>query len=93
MVARIWGPEWAGMEIDGQTDNELTELFLRHNKSKIDKRLAMGRVFAMMQHHWGFRWVPSRVWPAQHPPRLLFPVDNQSFCFLGAVQTPQHVPL
>lgn len=61
VCGNVWGPSWQGLEIPGKTDNEATELFLRHGRSPVDIRLAMGRTFTEMQHRWSFRWIPGRI--------------------------------
>jgi hypothetical protein len=66
VAARLWGRLWDGMAILGQTDNEATEKFLRSGRSRVDRRLVMGRTFWSLQHRLRFSWVPSRLSSAEN---------------------------
>jgi len=68
LAARIWHNEWRGQEIRGETDNEATHNFLLHGRSRIDRRLVMGRTFSAMEHQWDFRWRSN--WLSTHDNKL-----------------------
>ena len=61
VCARLWAYSWEGLEIWGLTDSEPTELFLRHGRSRKDRRIQMSRLFTAMQHRSKFLWVSGAV--------------------------------
>ena len=56
VVARVWGPSWAGLEVTGYTDNQSAMHLLRHGRSRSELRLDIAREFASIQQHFHFLW-------------------------------------
>jgi hypothetical protein len=56
VVARVWGPSWAGLEIIGYTDNQSAMHLLRHGRSRSEHRLDIAREFASIQQEFKFLW-------------------------------------
>ena len=56
VVARVWGPSWAGLEITGFTDNQSAMHLLRHGRSRSAVRLDIAREFASLQQKYQFLW-------------------------------------
>ena len=56
VVARVWGPTWAGVEVTGYTDNQSAMHLLRHGRSRSELRLDIAREFASLQQHFHFLW-------------------------------------
>ena len=62
----LWGHEWSGLEIWGLTDSEQTEYFLRNGRSRINRRLHMGRTLTALHLAGNYLWVPDGVRSAQN---------------------------
>jgi hypothetical protein len=58
---RLWAGAWSGRKIYGLTDSEPCELLLRHGRSRVDRRLAMARTIASMEHRYQFFWVSAGI--------------------------------
>ena len=56
VVARVWGPSWAGLEVTGYTDNQSAMHLLRHGRSRSELRLDIAREFASIQQQFHFLW-------------------------------------
>ena len=56
VVARVWGPTWAGLEVTGYTDNQSAMHLLRHGRSRSELRLDIAREFASIQQNFQFLW-------------------------------------
>ena len=61
VVARVWGPTWAGLEITGYTDNQSAMHLLRHGRSRSEHRLDIAREFASIQQQYQFLWTSEYV--------------------------------
>ena len=61
VVARVWGPSWAGLEITGYTDNQSAMHLLRHGRSRSELRLDIARDFASLQQRYEFIWKSDYV--------------------------------
>ena len=61
VVARVWGPTWAGVEVTGFTDNQSAMHLLRHGRSRSDVRLDIAREFASIQQEFNFLWKSDYV--------------------------------
>ena len=61
VVARVWGPAWAGIEITGYTDNQSAMHLLRHGRSRSEHRLDIAREFASIQQQYRFLWTSEYV--------------------------------
>ena len=61
VVARVWGPTWAGVEITGYTDNQSAMHLLRHGRSRSPLRLDIAREFANLQQYFHFLWQSEYV--------------------------------
>ena len=61
IAVRVWGPGWAGYEVDLLTDNESCRHLLLGGKSRDSGRLAMARLIVGEQFRGGFRVSPSRI--------------------------------
>jgi hypothetical protein len=61
VAIRLWGPSWYGFKVWGLTDSEPAELLLRHGRTRINRRLAMARTIASLEHTLGFMWVSGAV--------------------------------
>jgi hypothetical protein len=58
---RLWSSQWFGLQVSGLTDSEPCELLLRHGRSRINRRLAMARAIASMEHQLSFQWISGGI--------------------------------
>ena len=56
VVARVWGPTWAGVEVTGYTDKQSAIHLLRHGRSLLQLRLDIAREFASLKQNFHFLW-------------------------------------
>jgi hypothetical protein len=63
---RLWSSQWFGLQVSGLTDSEPCELLLRHGRSRINRRLAMARVIASMEHQLSFLWISGGIRSAEN---------------------------
>ena len=61
VVARVWGPTWAGVEVTGYTDKQSAIHLLRHGRSLLQLRLDIAREFASLQQNFHFLWQAEYV--------------------------------
>jgi hypothetical protein len=61
IACRLWGPSWRGKKIWGKTDSEPCEFLLRHGRSRINRRLAMARAVATLEHRLDFMWISAPI--------------------------------
>ena len=61
VVARVWGPTWAGVEVTGYTDNQAAMHLFRHGRSRSELRLDIARDFANIQQKFNFLWISDFV--------------------------------
>jgi hypothetical protein len=61
VAIRLWGSQWRGYNIWGLTDSEPCELLLRHGRTRVNRRLAMARCIASLEHQLAFQWTSGPI--------------------------------